>query len=332
MSNPIRIELPTYFGMKTVNCFLFKDPVPTLIDCGEGMEKIWTALEAGLNKEGLQVADIERVVITHAHVDHMGNACRIAETAGAEIWVSDLVYDWATDIEKMWREREKLMSQVLEEMMGADAFGKILPLFTVMATMTKKAWPPVPVSYLKTFGHEGEIELGGDIWQTIYVPGHAANQSCFFNPKNSNLLSADMLLKITPTPVMDVKIGSPNERIKSIFQLLDSYKKIRELDIKKVFPGHYDCFENAVEVIDKQVTRIDLRKEVCFQKIKNGCSDFYKLANEMYGANLHLPAINMLVGYLDLLEGEGRIYYEKNGTAPMGIFPVPSLQSGRRRG
>ena len=324
MSNPIRIELPTYFGMKTVNCFLFKDPVPTLIDCGEDMGEVWAALENGLKKEGLQVADLERVVITHAHVDHIGNASRIAQVSGAEIWVSDLVFDWATDLEKMWMEREVLMTRALKELMGTTVFENILPLFTTMASMTKKAWPPLPVSSLKIFNHEGEIELGGDIWQTIYVPGHAANQSCFFNPKNGNLLSADMLLKVTPTPVMDVKIGSPNERLKSIFQLLDSYKKIKKLKIKKVFPGHYECFENAVETIDKQVARIDLRKEVCFQKIKNGCSDFYKLANEMYAGNLHLPAINMLVGYLDLLEKEGRIFYEKNGAEPLRIFSVGS--------
>ena len=47
MHTPIRIELPTFFGMKTVNCFLFKEPVPALVDCGEGTESCYQLIKNG---------------------------------------------------------------------------------------------------------------------------------------------------------------------------------------------------------------------------------------------------------------------------------------------
>ena len=186
MKEPVRIELPTFFGMKTVNCFLIKDPVPTLIDCGEGTEPVWEALNAGLKDNGLAIDDIERLVITHAHVDHIGSAAKISEEADAEIWVSDLVHDWAVDLEKMWGKRESLMVDTLKWYLGDIASENIFSVLTSMSEKIKKAWPAVPASHLKIFSHEGDIELGGEKWQTLYLPGHSTNQSCFFNPRNGH--------------------------------------------------------------------------------------------------------------------------------------------------
>ncbi|MEO1260052.1 MAG: MBL fold metallo-hydrolase [Bacteroidota bacterium] len=308
---PIRIELPTFFGMKAVNCFLFKEPVPTLIDCGEGTEPVWEAIQVGLKENGLVVEDLERVVITHAHVDHMGSAARIAESAAAKIWVSDLVYDWAIDLEKMWMQREKLIVGTIQRFIGKEKYDQLLPAFSSMAEMIKKAWPKIPESALHIFDHEGEIEMGGAAWQTLYMPGHSVNQSVFFNEKNGHLLSADMLLKITPTPVIDASVENPLEREKGIFRLMDSYARLKELPIQKVFPGHYACFTDAQEKIETQTNRILERKEICYELIKNGATHFMEIAKAMYPHNLHLPAVNMVVGYLDLLEAEERIFYGK---------------------
>ena len=320
MKEPIRIELPTFFGMKTVNCYLLKDPVPTLIDCGESVPAVWNALTTGLKDNGLAINDIERLVITHAHVDHMGSAAKIAEEANAKIWVTDMVKDWAVNLVEMWDKRETIILNTLHQYLGKAAFGHVSNLITTMSDMTKKAWPSVPSSSLHIFQQEGEIELGGSIWQTLHVPGHSANQSCFFNPLNGQLLSADMLLKVTPTPVIDIKPGSDQVREKAIFKLLDSYRKIRLLDIDKVFPGHYEVFENAAQTIDHQVKRIHLRKEECYKIIVGGTSSFWEIGKMMYGSDLHLPAINMMVGYLDLLEAEGRIFYGDETEKGMQIF------------
>ena len=101
MTKPIRLELPTVFETMSVNSWLFIEPEPVLIDCGEKTDKTWDALNKHLHSHGLNISDISKVVITHGHLDHMGMANKICQHSNAEIWMNELIYDWAIDLEKM---------------------------------------------------------------------------------------------------------------------------------------------------------------------------------------------------------------------------------------
>lgn len=308
MNRPIRIELPTVFGMKTVNTYLFTEPEPVLIDCGEKTEASWKALQQGLKKYNLQVEDIKRVIITHAHVDHMGMAGKIARESSAEVWVSDLVYDWAIDVASMWNSRGALIGQTIQEALsGLDNLEMFLQYVKTFAVKTLEIWDNVPSKAIRVFPITGSLEFGGKNWKILYTPGHSNTQTCFFNEKDGQFLSADMLLKKTATPVIDMDQSDPGKRMNSLAKMLESYQKIAALKITEVYPGHYEPFENANEVIKNQVDRIHLRKEQCYTLIENGKHSFAELFSEMYHNNWNLPALSMLFGYLDLLEDEGRI-------------------------
>jgi glyoxylase-like metal-dependent hydrolase (beta-lactamase superfamily II) len=106
-SAPIIIELRTFFGMKTVNCFLFKTPEPVLIDCGENTQENWEALVKGVQENGLELSDIKKVYITHIHLDHYGAAGRMAEEFGTEIWMNEIMKERGLDFYKMTSQLEK---------------------------------------------------------------------------------------------------------------------------------------------------------------------------------------------------------------------------------
>ncbi|WP_268761174.1 MBL fold metallo-hydrolase, partial [Frankia sp. AvcI1] len=59
---------------------------PYLIDAGWDSDDAFAALAAGLDTVGTSVAEVQGVVVTHAHLDHFGMAGRIREASGA--WVS----------------------------------------------------------------------------------------------------------------------------------------------------------------------------------------------------------------------------------------------------
>ena len=116
-----------------------------------------------------------------------------------------------------------------------------------------------------------------------------------------------MLMKRTPSPIIDAEIDLPFRRTKSMIQLLDSFEKLSKLPIKKAFPGHFETLENVEQIIDYQVNNILTKKEKSFDLIKGGMSDFMEIFSTMYPGRNYPPTYFMVVGFLDLLLEEGRI-------------------------
>ena len=311
MNTPIRIELPTIFGMKTVNTYLFLEPAPILIDCGEQTDKSWEALQIALAEHQLKIQDLARVIITHAHVDHIGMAGKIAaESPNTEIWVSEYAYNWAVNPQEM----NNIRQQVMQEYMQLFPQFVSSPFQQMMVQLYKKAssaWGEIPKDRIRKFTLEEKLRLGNLDWEIIYAPGHCNHQTCFYQPETRQIISADMLLSITPSPVIDVTLNPPYKREKSMHQMIDSFHKFAALDIDWVYPGHYEPFQNHRELIQKQLDRIVMRKNQCLELIKTGIDDFFALLTQLYGKNFPIPAIPMLVGYLDLLAEENLIIASK---------------------
>src|SRR3954447_24735402 len=94
MNTVTAIPLPlAYVG--TVNTWLLRGDPVTLIDTGPREDRALAALEAGLRGHGLCIEDIELVLATHHHLDHVGLAATIQRRAGATVAVLDRTADYA---------------------------------------------------------------------------------------------------------------------------------------------------------------------------------------------------------------------------------------------
>lgn len=303
MERPVRIELPTMFGMKTVNAYLFKTPVPTLIDCGEHSEESWIALNEQLDMQGLSVHQIERIIITHAHVDHIGMAQRVVDASGCKVWVSPLVHPWATRLDEMKKLRVGMIEKTFSAFVqGDEAFQNMWEAVRSLFSSTDSFWLPIDPNAIVQFEMDDLLELGGRQWEVIHVPGHCANQTCFYDRANKELISADMILNITPTPVIEFDEHRADNRSRGLNELLESYDKIAALDIDHVYPGHYSEMDSPTQLISFQKNRIEQRVAQTLDFIKEGTTQFSKLLGRLYPNRISMPAANMLIGYLDLLE------------------------------
>ena len=314
MHAPIQISLPTSFMVGPVNTYLLKEPEPILIDCGLKWSASQHTLRDGLAEHGLALSDIRRVVITHAHVDHIGAAGWLAGESGAEIWVSELVQAWATDVRDRWAERTAFIRGVLdktgmakEEQRGVMRYFRSIP----------ELWDGVPTEQVRTFAKDGELEMGGGAWQVLHLPGHAAHQTGFWNAEHGWLFSADCLLPRTPVPVIEVDSADPTRRSPGLPLHIQSLKRLADLPVTCVYPGHGDPFDNHRALIRGQIERIHQRKEQCFALIQNGHATLPALTESMYG---HYPpagrftGMSTVIGYLDLLKIEDRVTeYEVDG-------------------
>lgn len=303
-----RIELPEEFGMKTVNCYLIQGELTDLVDCGEDSDASYAALIESLSRQDVDIRDIDNIYITHAHVDHIGMVDRVSKAADCPVWVSDLVHPWAVDLEHNWKKRADVMVNTMAGYLPKELSQGILSMFQEMSSKILKHWKDIDSDRINIFNHgEGHVNIGGESWEVIYAPGHSSTQSCFYHRATQRLLSADMLLNITPTPVMEPLIDDENVREKGILTMLQSYEKFRALDISTVYPGHYEVFDDPKVKIDRQVKRIHQRKEECFQLISEGVNNLMDIFQMLYKGRWHLPAFNMTLAYIDLLIHEDRI-------------------------
>ena len=172
-------------------------------------------------------------------------------------------------------------------------------------------WDEIPADRIKTFPIDGSIELGGQSWEVVYTPGHCINQTVFYQRESKQLLSADMLLKMVPTAIIDADLKPPYTRVKSLVQLRASYKKLQDYDIQYVYPGHYESFEDGQAMIEKHLNRIQMRTDSVYQHIQNGVHDFMELFKLTYPGRMHPVTFFMVIGYLDILLDEGKISKEE---------------------
>ncbi len=312
---PIRLELPTGLDVGPVNVYLFRQPEPVLVDAGIRSADSWEALQFGLAEHNLTVMDISRVIITHPHVDHFGQAGTIAAHSDADIWICDLGAAWLTDSAEMWQQRLDYYRQDFLTSVGFDQ--ATINLITGGMKAIADQSDPIPPGRVHTFAPDGRLQMGGLTWQVIHTPGHSSAQTCFYQPDTRQLLSADHLLQTTPTPVVERPLHA-QDRLPALPQFMQSLDKIARLEIEAVYPGHGRPFGSRFNldhhaVIHKQCERIQQRKTECLQHIQDGAHTPAVLVNKLYAHHppqFRFAGLWMLIGYLDLLLADGAIRQE----------------------
>jgi glyoxylase-like metal-dependent hydrolase (beta-lactamase superfamily II) len=86
-----------------VNTYLIDDDPLTLVDAGPNSATSLMALEAGLAEHGRRVEDLERLVVTHQHIDHIGLTQILADRSGAEVCSLDALAPWLAATPTGWR-------------------------------------------------------------------------------------------------------------------------------------------------------------------------------------------------------------------------------------
>src|SRR3954470_21288556 len=85
------LPIPTPFAVGRVNCYLIEDDPLTLIDTGPNSGKALDELEQALAAHGRRIEDLERIVITHQHIDHERLVATLARRSGAGVCALDLL-------------------------------------------------------------------------------------------------------------------------------------------------------------------------------------------------------------------------------------------------
>ncbi|MEL6256858.1 MAG: MBL fold metallo-hydrolase [Bacteroidota bacterium] len=304
---PIRIELPLGIMFQSVNCYLMPGEALSLIDCGLYTSDNWNLLQEELNKQGYQISDLEQIIITHEHRDHIGMLPEIMANSEAKIFAPKAIQGWFEQPNKMDRE-EYIFTQKLFETIGfPDEILRKTHQFFDNREVARKIEDLDRIQYVE----EGDkLQLGTTSWEVLNTPGHCPAQHIILEDGSERTFGSDMLLPIAPMPIPVKGKGELDPAQGALASLLKSYERLKGFEIKDVFPGHGPIFSGANGVIDRQLARIEMRKEECYEAIKHGLTTPYQVNRKMYPYQETPPdfsGLYMVLGYLQLLQLEGRV-------------------------
>lgn len=109
MTDPVaagihHIPLPTPFPVGDVNAYLIEDDPLVLVDCGPNWATALGSLERQLDALDHSLGDIDLLLLTHHHPDHLGLAEEIHRQTGVEVASLDETAIVAADWEA-WRQQ-----------------------------------------------------------------------------------------------------------------------------------------------------------------------------------------------------------------------------------
>ncbi|HET8679702.1 MAG TPA: MBL fold metallo-hydrolase [bacterium] len=297
----IALSLPTPYPVGPVNAYLLPGPPVTLVDCGPKTDEARAALEAGLGGAGVTFGQIERLIITHGHLDHFGLAATVA-AGGAE------VYAHKADLPKLRGERwfvEPLRTLIAEAGFEPGLADTLLEAFR----RSRKQFDDITPAHFLADGDR--IELADSALEVLHTPGHAQGHICLWD--GQALIAGDLLLEeISPNPI--IEFNGDGRRLPTLPAYLRSLHRVAALAPVIAYPGHGDPLTDPGGRIREILRHHDERKEHLARMLDGRTWTLRELAAAWYPDvdlfNLFL-ALSEIVGHLDLLAEEGRVTAER---------------------
>jgi glyoxylase-like metal-dependent hydrolase (beta-lactamase superfamily II) len=271
-----------------------------LVDTGMHNAGSMGHLERAMDQVGLKVEHVRLVVCTHAHSDHCGEAPRIAERAGCEIWMHPNHAHFsraAADPEEALSRRIEVArqsgvpEQPLQEWAEARK-GQGIGLASAFEP-DRDLLPGVTV----------DTDLGP--WEVIETPGHAPSHVVLHQAERRLLISGDHVLGrvshyydygYSPDPVAE---------------FLASLDAVDELDVRLSLPGHGRPFTDLAGHVEANRALVRQRLHATRAAVKREPQTAFEIAPRVYG-EMFTPTtaqwlMNKLLCYLNHLEREGEI-------------------------
>jgi glyoxylase-like metal-dependent hydrolase (beta-lactamase superfamily II) len=220
-------------GTRFINWFLVEDGGKiTVVD--SGLTGYYRQLPAELSRLGKALQDVEAVVLTHNHIDHLGSAERTRRESGC------IVMAPAPDAPVIRGEVKAkpppgLMKNIFTHAKGVRYFAHVLA----------NGGPKLPpVAELREFG-DGEVLDVPGAPRVIHMPGHTPGHCALFFEKKGALFTGDGLVTLDPPT------GATGPRIVSaatdIAQARDSLSQISGVKASLLLGSHGEPWTKGVD-------------------------------------------------------------------------------------
>ena len=208
-----------------------------------GVPRSWRSLQDALRQLGRTPREIEALVLTHGHFDHLG----FAEQARSELGIPVYVHENDVPLTKHPR-------QYGHERPRTWYFATQVQAFPMVASFVlHRAWWPKPIKEVRRY-RDGQLRVPGSP-RVVFTPGHTLGHCALHFADRDVVIAGDAVVTFDPYR------ASKGPQIVSGAATVDSKRALASLDAlaetgaKTVLVGHGEPWTNGAEQIAELARR-----------------------------------------------------------------------------
>lgn len=301
-----RLAIPTPFAVGRVNVYLIEDEPLTLVDAGPNSGTSFDVLQRGIAGLGHALEDIELVIVTHQHIDHLGLVSLVAAHSGAEVAAIDV----AVPVFENFSREAQADDDFARDVMLRHGIPEDVVAVLRSVSEAFRAWG-ARVEVTRPLRDGEALELRDRTLHVHHRPGHSPTDTVFHDRERRILFAADHLLAhISSNPLITRPRDGSAERPQALVHYLASLAETREMDVELVLPGHGKPITDHRGLIDQRFAFHRRRADKIHRLLEERPRSAYEIAQAQWGDIAVTQAfltLSEVLGHLDLLVNEGRV-------------------------
>lgn len=293
----------------------------TLFDCACGTDEGLAALREGLGQRQLDPKKLNRIIVSHGHVDHYGNAQTLSEESGCDVFVHPHDLEKITGHGRWYRQLENSWSYFLRLGVPEATLNAMLE----SAKKNRQYARSVDRERVKTLSGGETLQFKLFDAEVLHLPGHTPGLVCLHVAQRKLLFADDhVLAKVSPNPLLDLGLGEGATKFKALVSYVKSAKQVQALELDCVLPGHGEAFVGHRELLEGLFQFYSARQARIMKRLASGPASVYELVPAVFPrvdiGRMYLM-LSEVVGNVEVLEENGELTRAEDGGV-MRFSPV----------
>lgn len=303
------LRMPLPFELDHINLWLLEDAGGwTIVDTGiasQATRGLWEQLFATV----LKGRPVRRVLVTHYHPDHAGNAAWLCERFGVPLWMTRGEFLTVHAVHASVASYTVDAASALYRSNGLDE-ARVIAL-SKRGDLFRKLVPEFPDSHRRIVDG-AQIDIDGKSWRMIAGYGHSPEHASLYCETANVLISGDMLLPKISTNVA-VRPIDPGGNPLGLF--LESIARFRTVHADAlVLPSHGMPFRGAhtrvASLEAHHVARLGELLAACAEAPRSAVDVLPLLFKRPLGDSQIFFAMGEAIAHLHTLQARGQVARE----------------------
>ena len=276
----IRLSNASFEGDNTV--YLFDGAETVLVDTGDWMPGTREHLLSALGEHGIGFVDIDRVLVTHWHGDHIGLAGDIQAAGGATVHAHEADAPLVAGDTAAWDRLREIHERRFEHWRMPESGRETLRTLFEHSPSREDAPDVTP------FEDGDSFDVNGQQLRAVHAPGHAAGL-CVYEMGDEALTGDALLPQYTPN------VGGADIRVeRPLSRYLETLETLADRGYDRAWPGHRGVIEAPTDRAEEITTHHRERAWRVLDALHRlGPADIWTVSADLFG---DLEGIHILHG------------------------------------